>query len=103
MRYELCTFFCTIDIQFLLWVAACMELSSPPSKLQTCHCCTRFVIYMYIQIAEHYCVYLPTVHREYLPLTDLVVFFSRAVLLVSQGEQLGFLFHLIYCHLHDSG
>ena len=30
-------------------------------------------------------------------------FFSRAVLLVSQGEQLRFLFLLIYCHLHDWG
>ena len=75
MKYELCTFFCTINIQFLLWVATCMELSSPPSKLQTCNCCTRFDIYMYIHIAEHYCVYRPTVHWEYLPLTDLVVFF----------------------------
>ena len=102
MKYELCTSFCKIDIPFLLWVATCVELSSPPSKLQTCNCCTRFDMYMYIHIAEHYCVYRPTVHREYMTLTDLF-FFSRAVLLVSQGEQLGFLFHLIYCHLHDSG
>ena len=72
-------FFCKIDIKLYsgwLHVWSCPVLH-PNYRPATSVYDFTYII-MYIHIAEHYCVYRPTGHMEYLPLTGLVAFFSSS-------------------------